>query len=379
MDETRNEIIFFINYLKTMDFPNKKYNAIYDYPNTQLINKKYINDFNKKYKKKFLYSHEDKNLIINYDSEQLFNNSFKYISNIQKNLLKRNIQNYISGGAALKLYSLLYKVNNNDKNLITKDYDMYLYYNEKKLNNIIILNKVKDIIDSLLEINKHQNYAFIELYMLLHYENSKNFVEILEIFLNNGFDLFTYTIKNNDIYEFKFLKVINKEFCIRIKLKLLNIDNFIKENIYSYTKLTYYYINKIKNEFKVVNKYIPIEILIKNKSKSNLEIMKSSIIYNNNIFYVYNMNTLLYNLMHLYYKYNHDTENKTIDIKKQSGKDIRDKKRLDLFFKIYCKAIYPELSKSNINSRLIKLKDSEKKFKKPIEKIKDFSIIEKIF
>ena len=62
-------------------------------------------------------------------------------------------------------------------------------------------------------------------------------------------------------------------------------------------------IEEISNkEYKVVNKYIPIEILIKNKKKSNIELMKNKIELKNNIYYLYNPNTLLYNLMHLYYK-----------------------------------------------------------------------------
>ena len=97
----------FIKYLKTLDFPDKNYNAIKLYPGTELINGKYINDFNKKYKKKYLHIHEDKNLLDNnIVAKQLFNNSLSYISKIQNNLLNIKIENYISGGAALKLYSL---------------------------------------------------------------------------------------------------------------------------------------------------------------------------------------------------------------------------------------------------------------------------------
>ena len=121
------------------------------------------------------------------------------------------------------------------------------------------------------------------------------------------------------------------------------------------------------------------EILIKNKHHSNLEIMKSSIRFYHNIFYIYNLNTLLYNLMHLYYKYNYNVVNITIERKKIEGKNIRDKKRLDLFFKIYCNVMYPNLNNNQINLLLIKLKNNEKKFKKNIEKIKDFQMIENIF
>jgi hypothetical protein len=373
----------FINYLKNIGFPFKNYNALKDYPGTKILNNRFINYFNKKYKKKFLYSHENKNTILNSNSNQLFNNSFKYISNLQNNLLNKNIENYISGGSALKLYSLLYNEKNNDKLFSTKDYDLYLYCNEKKITNKVIIHNIENILNSVVEINKFQNYAFIDLYTLINYENKNEFNEIIEIFLNNGYDLNTYLIKstnNKEIYEFRFLKIINKELCLRIKLKLLNIESMINEGIYSYTKLTYFYIKKLPNNvFKVFNKYIPVEILIKNKHKSNLEIMKSSIQLYNNIFYIYNLNTLLYNLMHLYYKYDFNTTNITIERKKIEGKNVRDKKRLDLFFKIYCNVLYPNLNNNKINLLLIKLKENEKKFKKNIEEIKDFSMIEKIF
>ena len=373
----------FIDYLKNIGFPSKNYNAMKEYPHTKLINGKFTNYFTKKYKKKFLYLHEDKNIILNSISNQLFNNSFNYISHLQHNLLKKNIENYISGGSALKLYSLLYNEKNNDKLFTTKDYDLYLYCNEKKITNKIILNNIENIINSVVEVNKYQNYSFIELYTLINYENKDKFIEVLEIFLNNGYDLNSYLIKNSnekEVYEFRFLKVINKELCLRLKIKFLNIEKMINEEIYSYTKLTYYYIKKNPNNiFKVINKYIPVEILIKNKHKSNLEIMKSSIKFYNNIFYIYNLNTLLYNLMHLYYKYNYNVVNITIERKRIEGKNIRDKKRLDLFFKIYCNVMYPNLNNNQINLLLIKLKEHEKKFKKNIEKIKDFSMIENIF
>jgi hypothetical protein len=83
--------------------------------------------------------------------------------------------------------------------------------------------------------------------------------------------------------------------------------------------------------------------------------------------------------MHLYYKYDFNTTNITIERKKIEGKNVRDKKRLDLFFKIYCNVLYPNLNNNKINLLLIKLKENEKKFKKNIEEIKDFSMIEKIF
>lgn len=370
---------FFIKYLKDNDFPNKNYTALTSYPDTKIINGKQVSYFTNKYKKKFLYSHEDKNTITNSMSKKLFNESFKYISDFQHNLLKKNIENYISGGAAQKLYSILYNVQNNERILTTKDYDFYLYYDCIKIDNNIILTNTINIIDSIVEINKFQNYAFIELYILINYENQEKFDDIIKIFLESGYDLNTYLIKNNNTYEFRFLKLINKELCIRLRIKILNLENLIKEKIYSYTKITYYYIEKVNNIYRTVNKYIPIELSVKNKRLSNIDIMKNSITINNKEYFIYNLNTILYNLMHMYYKYNYNTENAGIIKKKEEKKNIRDKKRLDLFFKIYFKALYNKENNKNINSLYEKIIKNEKKFKKTIEDIKNFKMIENIF
>lgn len=379
----------FLKYLKSIDFPNSNYNAIQLYPETEIINGKYINEFNSKYKKKYLYSHEDKNIIINSETSRLFNESLKYISDVQNNLLKKNIENYISGGFAFKLYSLLnHNMHIYNKELFkTKDCDIYVYYDLKRISNKLIVSNLINLVNSIIKFNKLQNYSFVEFYILLNYENTNKFLEYVEILFNEGFDLYTYFIKDNlkndtkeKIYEFKFLKVINKEFCIRIKIKLLNIEALIIENIYSYTKVTYYYIKKLENNtFKVINKYIPIEFLIKNKNKSNIDLMRNSINVYNRTYHLYNMNSLLYNFLHLFYKYECNTENITIEKKRKECKDIRDEKRLDLFFKIYCKTLYPKLNKNNIKLYLEKLKDSKIKFKKNVEKIKNFKMIEDIF
>jgi hypothetical protein len=81
----------------------------------------------------------------------------------------------------------------------------------------------------------------------------------------------------------------------------------------------------------------------------------------------------------MYYKYNHNTNNIKIPIKKQEGKDIIDEKRLNLFFSIYCKLLYPELSSEQISKLLEKLKSSSKKFIDNIETIKNFKMIDDIF
>ena len=73
---------------------NKKYIALKNNP-----------DFIKKYKKKFIYDHNDKNTIPLDISNNLFNQSLSYLSEIQQYIHNTGIDNYLSGGGSLKLYT----------------------------------------------------------------------------------------------------------------------------------------------------------------------------------------------------------------------------------------------------------------------------------
>ena len=107
--------------------------------------------------------------------------------------------------------------------------------------------------------------------------------------------------------------------------------------------------------------------------------MKSQLNVQNNILYIYSMKTLLYNLLHLNYKYMYNKENKTIEKKKINGKDKRDKKRLDIFFRLYCHFYYPQLSLKDINTIYKNILSHNDSFKLSIEKIKDLSVIDSFF
>ena len=87
--------------------------------NENIINKKY--DKNIVYNKLF-----NKNITKVIDSNKLFYKSMPYISSFQKELSNRNIENYISGGFALKLYLNDYLMNNKNI-LLTKDCDCQYY------------------------------------------------------------------------------------------------------------------------------------------------------------------------------------------------------------------------------------------------------------
>ena len=315
---------------------------------------------------------------------RLFDNSYDYMSQIQNNLFKRNISNYIAGGAGLKLYSLSADVKNTENVYLTKDYDLYLYYensDKNKITNTTIINNISHITDSILEITGTPKYSFLELYIILNYTDNKDFYEMFKILFDNGYELYSYmSFFEKDNYIFKFVKLIGEEFCLRLKIKFLKIDEFIKEKIYSYTKITFYKIDRTPNgQFVVENVYIPLEILIKNKNDCNLELMKGEVSFNNNKYLVYNENTLLYNLLHMYYKYNHNTGNTKIPLKKVQGKDVRDEKRLNLFFTIYCKILHPKLTQKKIDELLVKLKANSEQFKDNIESIKNFKVIEDVF
>ena len=383
-ENSSSKVSKLLKYLVSIGYPQKKYYAYQSYEGTQFINKKPVSNFTRKYKKKFVYKHEDKDIVCDEKCMKLFDKSYDYMSNIQNNLLKRNITNYIAGGAGLKLYSLVADVKNTENVYLTKDYDLYLYYenaDKDKITNTTILNNISNITDSILEITGTPKYSFLELYMILHYTDNKDFYEMFKIFYDNGFDLYEYaSIIDKDVYTFKFVKLIGEEFCLRLKIKFSKIDELLKEKIYSYTKITFYKINRTPNgQFSVENVYIPLEILIKNKNDCNLELMKGEITVNNNKYFIYNENTLLYNLLHMYYKYNHNTNNTKIPLKKEQGKDVRDEKRLNLFFTIYCKILHPKLTQKKIDDLLKKLKAKSVEFKDNIESIKNFKVIEDVF
>ena len=372
-----------LKYLMTIGYPKKTYYAYQSYEGTEYINKQPVSNFTRKYKKKYVFDHKDKDDACNEKCMRLFDNSYEYMSEIQNNLFKRNIPNYIAGGAGLKLYSLSADVKNTENVYLTKDYDLYLYYensDKNKITNTTIINNISHITDSIIEITGTPKYSFLELYIILNYTEYKDFYEMFKILFDNGFDLYSYTsFVEKDNYIFKFVKLIGEEFCLRLKIKFLKIDEFIKEKIYSYTKITFYKIDRTPNgQFVVENVYIPLEILIKNKNDSNLELMKGEVTVNNNKYLVYNENTLLYNLLHMYYKYNHNTGNTKIPLKKSQGKDVRDEKRLNLFFTIYCKILYPKLAQKKIDELLVKLKANSEKFKDNIESIKNFKVIEDV-
>ena len=145
--------------------------------------------------------------------------------------------------------------------------------------------------------------------------------------------------------------------------------------------MSIYYNKRLDNKkFKLLNKYIPIEILVKNKYNSNIELMKSTLKIKNNLFYIYNLNSILYMLMHMYYKYNTSIAiDKYIQKKINDHKNKRDEERLDDFFMIYSHILYKSLNKEELKKILDKMKSMKNNFIQNIEHISDFLMIESLF
>jgi len=388
----------FMIYFKKNIFPTDKYFADKMYPNTTMENKKYINAFNKKYKRKFLYDYPDKDKeLTKEDYQYLFKKSIFFLSFVQKRIHEQyNMENYISGGTALNVYAQYLKkkqinFQSNSRNDVapwthqnefaTSDIDTYLYVDEARITNSILVERILSLSDVALEYKTTSFFTFLDFYMILHFKSQNEIFKILKDMLTVGFDLFKYNY-NQEIgrYNFVFLKMKNKELCLKITLRFQPIETFLMENIYSYVLMKYYYIyQKSKSEFKSVHKTIPIEFLVKNKRSSNLSFMKNCITFYHHPLYIYTMKTLLYNLLHLSYKYMYNKENKTIEKKKAEGKNKRDQKRLELFFTMYCQEYYPHWEPKKVNTILPAMMDQREKFKTGIEKIKDLSMIDSFF
>jgi hypothetical protein len=108
-----------------------------------------------------------------------------------------------------------------------------------------------------------------------------------------------------------------------------------------------------------------------------MNLIKGSIKYNNNIFYILNEKSILYNLINMYYDYKNLLN--IMEEKIKEGKNIRDEKRLDYVFKLYCKLFYKNMNNNSINKTLDLIKLKNKKFSKCIFLLKDLSILDNFF
>lgn len=378
----------FIKYIKKFGFPNKDYKAVKDYPDTVMIsNKKFLNEFGKKYNAKFILGYKDGDILLsNNKNDSLFYKSLEFISDIQKTLLNKNIESYISGGSAIKLYGLVNNYNTKNKNinnksiLKTSDFDMQLYIdnNKAKLENITILNNIETIINSIsINIkNQFKNKTVLKIFSIINLKSKKDLLSTLEYFLNLNFDLYKYRIfkKEEDddyTYYLDFIKKISNTSYIILNLKYKK--NFLKKlnkcNGYCLIKVN----TCISNNNKLYYIYDSIDIGL--YIKDDIKLIKGEIKYNNISFKILNEKSILYNLINLYYDYKNLLNQMERKIKE--GKDIRDEKRLDYFFKLYCKLFYKNMNNDSIIKTLDLIKLKNEKFNKCI--LKNLNVIDTFF
>jgi len=336
------------NYLKELKlegYPNKKYLKFYKF------NKKILLDD---------YFKEDDNI-----NNKLYNKSINYISNLQKNLNDKKIENYIAGGFAFSLYLNNFK--NIPKNIIkTSDIDLILFFKKKELDNCSIINTCIKIIDSCIINNQYKK--IIKLYNVINYKSKREFDKIIEILLTNGYILYLYKPNlETNIYRLYFVKVIDKLY-IKIIIKFINIDFLIKKNSYCYSKLSYYHIN---NNI-IVNEFLNTEIIYV-KSDIKTKLICNTIKKYNNLFYIYNEKFIIYNLMYIYYNYTIKNDSTLEKIKE--GKDKRDELRLYYILEYYCNKYN---CKDNINIIFNRFKENVMLFNIPMFNIKNLNIIDNI-
>ena len=285
--------------------------------------------------------------------------SFDYISHFQKKLLKYNIENYISGGFAQKLYL---------KDLIkTEDVDIVLLYDEKVITNKILIENTKYILKSALSyILKKSTSGILELFSILKYNSKKDLTFLTEFAAKNKFTLVSFhPIYKKNTYFYNFERKIG-DITTHFNVK---ITNDVKSNIENYISL------KFHNEKK---EYLPMDILILNKHKINTNVIKNSIKVDKNIFYIYSLKALLYNSMNIYHNYKYNVENKKLISKIEACKDKRDEKRLYYILRLYCNTFYKTLTETDIKKIFQLFKINNKKFKLDLFKLKNLDIIDKI-
>jgi len=371
----------FIKYLNSINFPQEKYYAIYDYPNKIIGNKNKkipINEFTKKYKRKFLNDVDLRDTLKkNNKVNNLFEDSINYVVEFQKNILKnKNMETYITGGSAIKLYSMLdNNKNKNDTILTTTDFDLYLCIETSRMTNNLIIKELHNIINSVYLIIKNPNYMTLDLHLLLNFENTNSFIDLVHFFMNNDYDLFKFNPFNEGdcfCYYFKFIKLINKEFCIKITIKfILFSDNLKKADKSAILLINNYYFDHLQN-FKLCYNFLPIELVIIKKNEENLKLIGSTIKINNKILHIFNEKAILYNLLNLAYKYQYLLDDKSIKNKLDSQKNKRDNLRLEYFFNYYCKIYYPQLTLDEKDKILNVMKSEIKNFSKAVIQLKKF-------
>jgi len=359
-----------IKYLNAVGFPNTYYDAYKTNP-----------IFPKQYKKKFLYD-----IMINIKKEEadlLYYKSLPIISKFQKKLKKQNIETYITGGSAIRLYSFLDYQKEFTKNEIdtisTSDFDILLYTDKKTVTVNTISSYIIDVMNAYYLTIKSPKYMTLQLNATIPFNNVDELGFVLKYFLKKNFDLQRYMHDpEKNRYTFQFIALFKKEFCVKLKINFVVMaENFIKSEKYAIVEIYNYYFD-VRNEFKLTNIILPPEIIISRKSVHTTDLVKNSIYYNKNTFYLLNKKALLYNLVNMQYKYEYLVDNRSILKKKEEKKNVRDHKRLSYFLRIYCTSckLY---NPSKINAFLNNLLENKLKFNIAINKLTNLKMIDDIF
>jgi hypothetical protein len=252
---------------------------------------------------------------------------------------------------------------------------MYLIIDKPRITNNLIIKELLVIINSVISIIKNPNYSTLDLHLLLEFQNTNNFIDIVHYFMNNDYDLFKFNPYNEGdsfCYYFKFIKVINKEFCIKITIKfILFSDNLKKSEKNGILLINNYYFDHLQN-FKLSYNFLPIELVIIKKNEENLKLIGSSIKINNKLLHIFNEKAILYNLLNLAYKYKYLMNNKSIKNKLEEKKNKRDNLRLEYFFNYYCNLYHSKLNYDERNKILNTMKSEIKNFSRSVIQLKKF-------
>jgi len=359
-----------IKYLKEIGFPHTYYDACKVNP-----------AFSQKYKKKF--QNDIFITVQKKDTDLLYYKSLPIISQFQTNLKKKKIETYIAGGSSVRLYSFLdYKkefTQNDIESISTSDFDIVLFTDKKNITIKILVSYIIDVINSYYLTISKPYYMTLQLNVAIPFHNIEELDYVLKYFLNKNFDLqrFIYDSEKNK-YSFLFIILFKKDFCIKLRINFVIISqNFFNTDKHGVIEIYHYYFDT-NNKFKLTNIILPTEVIIARKSSYATDLVKNSINYNGNVFYLYNKKAVLYNLVNMQYKYEYLVDNMSILGKKKEQKNVRDYNRLKYFLRIYCNECN-QFNNNKINKILNKLLENKLQFNIALNKVTNLKMIDNIF
>jgi len=261
---------------------------------------------------------------LNKINDNIFRNSIKIIHRIQNNLkyIRLNndfVKNYVSGGFAFYLYSLLYNIPLSKK-LLPNDIDITFYLNI--YNGFTGLSPINYIFTILGELKNEIDIDILDIYIIMSIDLYDNFYN----FILNYFEINYYNYDEKDkILTIKFKPGVVNDVIIKLKLKFTELVQ--NNNIYQTIILTF---QKNYN-----NISLPIELIIKNNDfiKNFKNTIYETKKYNNLDINLLKPSLLFYNLFHLHYKYNLENENIQIQRKKNKNLVKRDYERGLILFR----------------------------------------------